>query len=412
MAYGRSSQTCKHADIKARVLRRSRGCVGLLCIALACCSESGEEGQTGGGGAGGAAPETSPFGFMPTTITSAHADAAYAHWKENWLVSCPDGAYRVEWDTENQTVSEGIAYGMLLAVGNDDREVFDGLWQYYTNNLDPNGLMHWRREGCEGEDPGDSSNAASDADLDSAMALVMAECRWGSEYASDATDLIGRILEHETVVYDGMVLLQPGDMFGGPGCLNASYFAPAYYRAFASRDATTPEEAERWTRLADDSYTLLDRMAHETTGLVPNWSDAEGEVYEEGPPGCDWYDEPHIYGSDAVRTPWRISTDYLWWGTAEAKPWLGKVTRWVKDVGITEVLRRYELDGTVVDPQHHSVISVGAFAAGAMSFDQETVDEFTAHALEIEEDTSYFADSLRALYFLQLSGRFTPCGGD
>lgn len=368
-----------------------------------------------GGNPGGEPARPYPHGFVPTTITSADADAAYAHWKEHWLVSCPDGVYRVEWDTANHTVSEGIAYGMLLAVAHDDREVFDGLWQYYKNNRNQNGFMHWRRVGCEGgQFDQNSNNGASDADLDAAMALVMAECRWGSEYGADATSLIAALLEHQTIEENGLMLLLPGDdkyAFSSGNCLNSSYFAPAYYRVFAERPSTSSADRERWTRLADDSYVLIERMAHPTTGLVPNWAEADGSSSPSGPSGCPWYNLPHTYGADAIRTPWRVSTDYVWWGTAEAKPWLDKVTNFVKSVGVGQVSRRYELDGTPIEPQEHSVMAVGAFATGAMASDQATIDEFAAAALAIEEETRYFPDSLRALYFLQLTGRFTSCGG-
>jgi endo-1,4-beta-D-glucanase Y len=205
-------------------------------------------------------------------------------------------------------------------------------------------------------------------------------------------------------------------MFGGADCLNASYFAPGYYRAFAGRPGASTTDAQRWTRLADDTYELIDRMAHPATGLVPNWADMQGNSYEGGPSGCPWYSEPHIYGADAIRTPWRISTDYVWWGTTRAKPWLDKVTDWVKSIGITEVLRRYNLDGTPSIPpepgrQENSILAVGAFAAGAMAYDQPTANEFAAHAAALQEQPRYYVDSLRALYFLQLSGRFTTCGG-
>ena len=43
----------------------------------------------------------------------------------------------------NSTVSEGIAYGMIIAVAMGDQPLFDGLWKYSQEFLDENGLMHW-----------------------------------------------------------------------------------------------------------------------------------------------------------------------------------------------------------------------------------------------------------------------------
>src|SRR5688500_10957218 len=43
----------------------------------------------------------------------------------------------------DSTVSEGIAYGMIIAVMFDDQPLFDALWQYALCFLNDNGLMSW-----------------------------------------------------------------------------------------------------------------------------------------------------------------------------------------------------------------------------------------------------------------------------
>src|SRR6187551_3616568 len=97
-------------------------------------------GSTGGtSGTGGdlvVPPEGSyDFGSMPTSVSSRDASLAYSTFKQSHVEDCGDGLYRVRWDDPALTVSEGIGYGMLLAVANDDREVFDGFLRYYGNNL-------------------------------------------------------------------------------------------------------------------------------------------------------------------------------------------------------------------------------------------------------------------------------------
>jgi endo-1,4-beta-D-glucanase Y len=304
-------------------------------------------------------------------------------------------------------VSEGIGYGMLLTVIHDEQTIFDGLWQYYKNNLDPVGLMHWQRSGCEGASSG--NNAATDADLDAAMALVMASRRWSTTpYLADAQELINRIQRFETTAGSGgLSVLKPGDVFGGSTCLNFSYFAPGYYRAFAE---VVPEQAAFWNKLADDSYTLLARVANPITGLVPNWCDEDGATTPAGPYGCANYTNADQYGSDAARMPWRIATDYAWWGTPAAQSWLRTLTAWVKTVGIANIGSRYQLDGTATGTSH-TVVLVGAFADAAIAYDQATVDEFFTEVVTMTPQTSYFASSLRALYLLLPLGRFSPQGG-
>lgn len=377
---------------------------------------SGGSSATGGAGSGGAEPLDRAYehGFIPSHIDDTVLNAAWTHWKENYVELCGDDAARVKWDEPTQTVSEGIAYGMLGAVGNDDQDLFDRFWAYYQNNTNENGFMHWKRAGCDGTAPdGNSNNAATDADIDAAMALIQAECRFDDpSYGAEADALITSIFDHETTISSlgsGLLLLKPGDMFGGSACLNPSYFAPAYYRIFAQRPSQASRQGD-WVKLADDSYTLLSRFAHTETGLVPNWVDEEGNTGQSGPSGCTYYTDAHIYGSDAIRTPWRVAVDYLWHGTPAAKALLDKITDFVKTQGITTVGRKYELDGTPFGEIDHSILSVGAFANGAMAYDQATADEFALEALALE-DHNYFPDSLRILYLLVLTGRFDACAG-
>jgi len=50
-------------------------------------------------------------------------------------------------ENANDTVSEGMAYGMLFAVYMNDKATFDALWKYEQKFLDPMGLMHWHING-------------------------------------------------------------------------------------------------------------------------------------------------------------------------------------------------------------------------------------------------------------------------
>jgi endo-1,4-beta-D-glucanase Y len=296
---------------------------------------------------------------------------------------------------------------MLLTVAHDDRAIFDGLWQYYQNNSDEFGLMHWQRSGCQGAPSG--YNAATDADLDSAMALVMASRRWADpQYLAGAQQLLAAIQAHETTVADdGLALLRPGDVFGGPDCLNFSYFAPGYYRAFAQLPGA---DAHFWTKMADDTYTLLGRVSNPDTRLVPNWCDETGATSPSGPSGCANYTNADQYGADAARVPWRIAVDFAWWGGTPARLWLGDLTGWVKSVGIANVVSRYALDGTPLSTGHSGVVA-GAFAEAALSYDQPTADEFWQNIAAMPMPTSYYSLSLRSLYLLLPVGRFTPDGG-
>lgn len=369
----------------------------------------GPSGGAGGGGAGGGAAgsggtsdpppplPTTGAGFQPSNVSASDATASYERWKSRYVESCGASEARVI-SNGSETVSEGIAYGMLIAVGHGDRALFDGLWNYYKARRNEHGVMHWKINACTTEVWG--QNGATDAEVDAAMALVQAECRWGG-YAADAVALMDAFRQWETMPASGLTILLPGDVWGGAGCLNPSYFAPAYYRAFARVDTAN---AAFWNKFADDSYTVLENAAHAQTGLVPDWTDVNGTPGGSGD-GCP---RSANYTYDAARTPWRFATDYVWWGTPRAKTWLDRVTEFVSSSGgIRAVGDGYTLDGSRLSSNYNSTF-VGAFALGAMAHSQERADNFMGAFVALTQDDAYFQETLRAVYFLLAAGLSTP----
>lgn len=329
-------------------------------------------------------------GFFPATILPSHAKTAYTTWKTKYLKTCSGNRFRVAFNAD-ETVSEGIGYGMLLTVGHGDRAEFDGLWAFYKSRSS-GGLMGWKGSGCDNtSDP----NSASDGDLDAAMALLQAACKWGGSYLTEATTLIAAIKSKETIE-GGENYLKPAS--GGlDSCQNPSYYAPAYYRAFAKKK---PDQAAFWNKLATDTYTQLGRARNGSTGLVPNWSNMSGGA------GCGGYANGDRYGYDAARTPWRVATDYVWNGTPAAKDFLSKLVTWVDGPagGITAIGDMYTLSGTKESPNHNSTFT-GAFALAAMSESQAKADVYGS-AFRAISDGTYYEESLRAVYMLLASGLF------
>src|SRR5690606_36098459 len=181
-----------------------------------------------------------PHCFNPAHYKNSDVVAPYEKWRTDTVTSEGAGGYlRVKRTPSDgnlalgSTVSEGIAYGMLIAVYMNDQHLFDELWKYEQLYLTLNGLMHWYI-GAEGNVLGEG--AASDADEDMAWALIMADRQWGGggtlsgTYIDIARDLIDKIWQHEII--DGK-MLRPGDGWGGWSDANPSYFAPSYYRTFA-----------------------------------------------------------------------------------------------------------------------------------------------------------------------------------
>lgn len=290
----------------------------------ACAKPDGD--TTGGGGTSGGTPVMKdPSNYPQNTAGAAfpypqgHASAyctlavyntdtvatAYNNWKARFF----DGSRVFRPENGNDTVSEGIGYGMLVGVYMNDETMFDALWSYAKAHFDGNQLMNWNIS-SSGSTAG--SGSATDGDEDMAWALIMAGKQWNSTtYTNDAATLIRNLKAH---ALDGNTL-KPGDNFGGASQTNPSYFAPSYYRAFAR---VTGDSG--WMAVLDQSYTIL-AAASGSYGLVPNWVNSSGAGVA-GPSGTQ---NGVDFGYDACRTPWRIAMDYCETGEPRAKGYLDKI---------------------------------------------------------------------------------------
>jgi endo-1,4-beta-D-glucanase Y len=352
-------------------------------------SGTGTAGTAGSGGSGTVTPGEW-HGETTDAVTEEMLDQAYAAWKASHVQACDNGTNSsVVKKDGGSVVSEGIAYGMLLSAAFGDRELFDRLYKFYNDHLDENGLMNWSMEICAA--PGNNNaHAATDAELDAAMALVQAHERWSDGgYLAQAEALAGKILQFEVVTCDGRATLKPGDVWGG--CedpnnetrVNPSYFAPGYYRVFAAK---FPTQAAQWNALLEGSYELYPLMQARMEGLVPDWSDYDGS---------DWYGSGYSY--DACRTPWRVATDYAWSGEARALTFMQNVVAWVDSKG-----------GLPGAAQQQNSAFIGAFALAA-SYDKAKFDAYVSAWLGATvDDQPYFQGTLRLLYLLVATGKFSP----
>jgi len=340
----------------------------------------------GGSNGLGTAPTAIWNGAKSASIDEARLQAEYAAWKMAHVEACSNGSLVVV--NEGAVVSEGIGYGMLLSVAMADQSLFDGLWKFYQDHLDKNGLMNWKTSKCEAAG-NNNANAATDADLDATMALVQASSRWPNApaaYRSKAEALAAKILQFESEMCDGRRILRPGDAYGGcsdPGYprINPSYFSPGYYKVFAHYFSA---QASSWLALSDSSYQLYAIYQARMNNLVPDWS---------GPNGAD---NGSQYWYDACRTPWRVAVDYSWTGDTRAKNFMQNISSWVDQHG-----------GLPKAAQQQNSAFVGAFAL-AGGYDQTKFDSYVSGWLGAElDDAPYFQGTLRVLYLLTAAGKFS-----
>ncbi|MEM9340649.1 MAG: glycosyl hydrolase family 8, partial [Bacteroidota bacterium] len=352
-------------------------------------------------------PQNQAYDFGLSPDNSDHQDAldAYEVWKTNFLSSCGNGTYRVAWDDPSQTVSEGIAYGMLLTAYAGDRTEFDGLWAYYQAFPNANGLMNWKINGCSGVI---GFNAATDAELDAAMALIVADAQWGS-YRTDAEDLIGKIKQFE--IESGTGVLKPGDMFGGSNITNPSYFSPAYYRAYG---AFTNDQAF-WDQVADKAYEIIDKnltVNGAAGGLVSDWTHANGSHSSDA---SGYYKGGSRYHYDAARTPWRIALDYIWFGVASAADYSKKSSDFARvDLGgIQNVKDGYLQNGTAYGMWHNSTFTAPFVTAAMGGGNQPFLNAGYTDLVAINDDNSYFNHTIKTLALFMLTGNFwNPLDGN
>lgn len=331
-----------------------------------------------------APPATAWNSAKSALVTDAQLQSEYAAWQDAHVQACPNGSAIVMGD--EAALSQGIGYGMLLAAAMGQKAQFDAFFRYYQEHLDKDGLMNWSTLPCEA--PGNNnSNAATDADLDVAMALVQASALWpNGGYLAKARDQASKILQFETDLCGGRRVLRPGDAFGGCSDpvtkkITPSSFAPGYYKVFAH---DFPEQAVSWAALGDGSYQLYAIYQARMNNLVPDAS---------GPDGSDIDD---VYGYEACRTPWRVAIDYAWTGDSRAKAFMQNVSSWVELSG-----------GLPKAAQQQNSAFIGAFAL-AGGYEQGKFEGYVSSWLGAEmDDTPYYQGSLRVLYLLVAAGKFS-----
>jgi endo-1,4-beta-D-glucanase Y len=325
-------------------------------------------------------------------IGDAEVAAAYSDWKSRYVTSSGAGGNLRVQRTEdgNDTVSEGIGYGMVLSAYLRDRATFDGLWAYAKSHLDERGLMHWR---INASNSVTGFNAATDGDEDMALGLIVASRVWGASYGVEARTLIDRILAHE--VESGSDVLKPGDVWGGSSVTNPSYFAPAYYKVFATFTGNS-----RWNSVANRCYAILANIASQSsgsaaTGLVPDWAQASG-----APASGMSYD----YRYDAARTPWRLAHDAAWYNDSRANAHLTKLNSFWRGVGIPNIRDGYTLSGGLLG-SFHTATFVAMAASGAINATDSVFRSAMWNEAVRVKNNNYFNDSLRAVGLLFMADK-------
>ncbi len=367
----------------------------------------------------GAAPRnlfTEQLGKTKTEI-NAKVDAAWQQLfygnDDNQRVMYPvagDMAYIAD-IASSDVRSEGMSYGMMIAVQLDKRAEFDRVWQWAKMHMvhadgSRRGYFAWqcRYDGTQ-IDPG----SASDGEEWFAMALLFASHRWPKgegifNYAAEAQALLDAMRNNNrgdglTAIFDPthhQAVFAPtkeAALFTDP-----SYHLPAFYELWARWDRTE-DGRNFWTECAKESRAFFHRAAHPKTGLMPEYAEFEGAPR----PG-----NKSDFRYDAWRTIANVAVDHAWFGR---DPWqveqANRVLTFLNQQGPT-CPNQFTLDGKPLSKNP----SAGLFAmaaVGALAADKEIGHPFVQRLWDMPVPSGkyrYYDGMLYFLALLQVSGRF------
>jgi len=318
------------------------------------------------------------------TSTEA-ADAFLADWVDDGRV--------VRRDQGDDTVSEGQAYGLLVAVGVGDEDAFTEIWDWTEAELQrADGLLAWRWSDGEIVD----DEPASDGDLDAARALVIAGTRFEEPRFTEAgVALAGVIADRMTAETAVGRILLPGMWAAAtePYAYNPSYASPV---AFSVLGAATGDP--RWAELQTGSAAVTAALLDESP-LPPDWAQVHADGTVDAMPGAAGTGKSVRYGYDAARLPLRYAESCDVADVALAARLVSTLARASDDL-------RAETDlggSPLTSDEHPLALQARAAARAAVGNLPESSDDLRAADQLSQEVPTYFGAAWAALAPLMLT---------
>lgn len=283
------------------------------------------------------------------------------------------------WDVGNNDVrSEGMSYGMMMAVQMGRQDDFNKLWKWahtYSLNKSGNnkGYFAWKVSTS-----GNVLDAAPAPDGEEyfVTALFFASHLWGDgsgifDYSAQANQILRDMYGNGETRYNNQGQLEEFSLFNhaekqivfSPATptdrnwTDPSYHLPAFYELWAR---WADNNNQFWADLAVTSRAFLKTTVNPANGLSPDYA------YFDGSPHGDFQNWKDTFQYDAWRTVGNAAMDYAWW---QADPWqttyVNSLQAFFKSEGIDSYASLYELDGTPY--QNNSDHSPGLVAMNAMA---------------------------------------------
>jgi len=276
--------------------------------------------------------------------------------------------------------SEGMSYGMMIAVQLNKKAEFDAIWNWartYMYHEAPDhpgrGYFSWsmKRDGK----PNDEM-PAPDGEEYFAMALYFAQARWGNgagiyNYRAEAdrilTDMKNRPLIKGQTAFGprtGEAMFDPEQVMvrftptsQGRDHTDPSYHLPGLYELWARWGPVA--DRPFWAKAVTVSRDFLQKATNPVTGLAPDYANFDGT-----PRAGRGSSNTIHFQYDAWRTAMNWSSDWAWWGKDVRERELSdRLQAFFESKGMATYGNLYALDGT----QRGSSHSPGLVAMNAVA---------------------------------------------
>ena len=356
--------------------------------------------------------------------------------------------------------TEGMSYGMMIAVQMNKKDIFDRLWRwskkYMQHQSGPReGYFAWS---CKTDGTHNAEGAASDGELYYITSLIFASNRWGNDtgidYKAEAQHILNCIQPREYTPeqrpgFGGFAPLQqqgPQKMFlidpetklitftpdgFGQRMTDPSYHIPAFYEVWAKW--ADDGRSELWNECAQKSREFLHKCINDTTGLNPDMCQYDGSLMQmpsfpgrPQPQGAPRRNGGNNFRYDSWRVPMNIALDYEWSCTdREWQQQYGeKIQNFLYSQGIDTFVDQYRVDGSL--PEGNEILGAGGFrklrhsiglvatsAAASVLCQHEKKDEFIEALWNAKHEPfedgyfdAYYDGLLRLFAFMHLSGNY------
>ncbi len=335
-------------------------------------------------------------------------------------------------DVKNHDVrTEGMSYGMMIAVQFDRKDIFDRLWRwskkYMQNQSGPlKGYFAWS---CKTDGTRNANGPASDGELYYITSLIFASNRWGNDtgidYLREAQFILDCSMQKAgmdqvtpLVDLDYKLITFTPDRNWGSKFTDPSYHVPAFYEVWAKW--ADDGRSQFWKECAAKSREYLHKCVNEKTGLSPDYSNYDGTQLG-GRTGV-MHD---AFRYDSWRVPMNVALDYSW--SCRDKEWQQQYANTIQDFlyskGIDDFVDQYNVDGTMVTDTlqagdykkglRHSIGLVATSAAASLACTHAKGSEFVERLWTARHEPyadgffdAYYDGLLRLFAFMHLSGNY------